>query len=544
MDTAMTERTIAPFQISTDEDFRFQYVFANLDMSGRSLRVIVKERATNTTRATLTIGSGLTLTGTDTVTGSVVQSTSSAWPRGEYEVDLHDITGGSNTRIVAGRAILDLPGNLVYGVRGNKATVTMVGNQAVVTAIGGIGPPGPANVLSIGDVTTLETGEPATAEITGTAPAQVLNLGLPKGDTGTAATVAVGSTTTGAPGSEAEVVNSGTESAAVLNFTIPGPAPVADGDKGDIEVSDAGSTWSLGAGVLRDDHLPNDLVYLPAIRKRLRNMPDLGDYGISSSGVTDYGQSDFDALTAGLVADEKRRCFAPAGNYRLGEQITFGRGVILDGESKSSSVFKMYHPNTGFVFTGADENGGGLRNLSVVNDSGTTAVAYVQLIAALGGTAPDFFFIDECNFTGFSAATSAYGIIFNGNARDGSAPNGLKGVRNTFIRNTQVFNCNSASVELRQSRGIILCGLEIYQADGAVQKISITGADATKPSSGVRMLGCVLGDVSVDYADTVRGRDNTIANVTVTAKASIGYIGVATGGVTNSGTNFVVEGFV
>lgn len=180
----MTERTIAPFQISTDEDFRFQYVFANMDMTGRSLRVIVKERATNTTRATLTIGSGLTLTGTDTVTGSVAQATSAVWPRGEYEVDLHDITGGSNTRIVAGRAILDLPGNLVYGVRGNKATVTMVGNQALVTAVGGIGPPGPANSLTIGTVTTLETGQSATAAINGTAPNQTLDLGLPKGNTG------------------------------------------------------------------------------------------------------------------------------------------------------------------------------------------------------------------------------------------------------------------------------------------------------------------------------------------------------------------------
>jgi|GEM_PF-5314915 len=217
----MTDRTIAPFQISTDEDFRFQYVWANMSMAGRSLRVIVKERATNTVRATLTLGNGLTLTGTDTVTGSVAQATSAAWPRGEYEVDLHDITGGSNTRLVGGRAVLDHPGNLVYGVRGNKATVTMTGNQAIVTGIGGIGPPGPANVLTIGDVETLETGEPATATISGTAPNQVLDLGLPKGDTGTAATVTVGSTTTGAPGSDAEVANSGTSSAAVFDFTIP-----------------------------------------------------------------------------------------------------------------------------------------------------------------------------------------------------------------------------------------------------------------------------------------------------------------------------------
>ncbi|HWS31056.1 MAG TPA: hypothetical protein VN512_13200 [Clostridia bacterium] len=43
------------------------------------------------------------------------------------------------------------------------------------------GPPGPANVLSIGDV---ETGSEASASITGESPAQILNLVLPRGETG------------------------------------------------------------------------------------------------------------------------------------------------------------------------------------------------------------------------------------------------------------------------------------------------------------------------------------------------------------------------
>lgn len=40
---------------------------------------------------------------------------------------------------------------------------------------------GPANTLTIGTVTTLPTGQNATASITGTAPNQVLNLGIPRG---------------------------------------------------------------------------------------------------------------------------------------------------------------------------------------------------------------------------------------------------------------------------------------------------------------------------------------------------------------------------
>jgi hypothetical protein len=51
--------------------------------------------------------------------------------------------------------------------------------------IGGLkgdeGDPGPANSLSIG---TVVSGASASATITGTAPTQVLNLVLPKGDSG------------------------------------------------------------------------------------------------------------------------------------------------------------------------------------------------------------------------------------------------------------------------------------------------------------------------------------------------------------------------
>lgn len=46
------------------------------------------------------------------------------------------------------------------------------------------GPAGPANTLTIGTVTTTAPGSSATASVTGTAPNQTLNLGLPQGATG------------------------------------------------------------------------------------------------------------------------------------------------------------------------------------------------------------------------------------------------------------------------------------------------------------------------------------------------------------------------
>jgi hypothetical protein len=213
--------TIAVFQISTEEDLRFQLDFTGLNLTGRTLKVNVRERSSNTLKVALVAPTYMTLVGAGNLTVFYPKASMASWAVGEYEADVVDETGGSFTRIMAVRFVYNQPGRLVYGVRGNQATVNWGGNQAVVTAIGGVGPPGPVNVLTIGTVETLDTGEPATAEITGDAPVQELNLGLPRGNTGAAATIAVGDVTTGAPGSSASVTNSGTSGAAVFDFIIP-----------------------------------------------------------------------------------------------------------------------------------------------------------------------------------------------------------------------------------------------------------------------------------------------------------------------------------
>lgn len=100
-------------------------------------------------------------------------------------------------------------------------------------------PPQPAGEMWIGSVTTVAPGMPASVTNTGTPWVAVLDIAIPqgatgstgakgdagatgaKGDTGTGATVAIGTVTTGAAGSSATVTNVGTSSAAVLNITIP-----------------------------------------------------------------------------------------------------------------------------------------------------------------------------------------------------------------------------------------------------------------------------------------------------------------------------------
>lgn len=123
-------------------------------------------------------------------------------------------------------------GEVLTGSAGTNATATITGTspeQVLNLTIpkGDPGDTGPANVLSIGTVTTGAPGTNADATISGTAPNQTLDLTIPQGGTGDAATVIVGTVTTGPAGSAAAVVNSGDTHDAVLDFTIP------KGDLGD-----------------------------------------------------------------------------------------------------------------------------------------------------------------------------------------------------------------------------------------------------------------------------------------------------------------------
>ena len=77
-------------------------------------------------------------------------------------------------------------------IRGAKGETGDTGPTGATGDTGPTGPTGPTGAtpnLSIGTVQTLTPGSPATAAITGTAENPVLNLGIPKGDTGSAENV-------------------------------------------------------------------------------------------------------------------------------------------------------------------------------------------------------------------------------------------------------------------------------------------------------------------------------------------------------------------
>jgi hypothetical protein len=115
------------------------------------------------------------------------------WSTGKKFIKVEvDPLGGTNFLLLGNTEMLSVPYAL-YAVNGK------VGAQGPQGPIGLTGAPGPqglqgnpgiqgltglSNVLSIGTVTTGVTGSPASAIITGTSPAQVLNLSLPAGEAG------------------------------------------------------------------------------------------------------------------------------------------------------------------------------------------------------------------------------------------------------------------------------------------------------------------------------------------------------------------------
>ncbi len=90
------------------------------------------------------------------------------------------------------------------------------------------GEPGPVNKLKAGSVTQLPAGSQPTVSITGEAPNQVINFGLPAAKDGSSPTLRIGTVTTLSPGSSATAEISGAAPNFTLNLGVPqGACPPA-----------------------------------------------------------------------------------------------------------------------------------------------------------------------------------------------------------------------------------------------------------------------------------------------------------------------------
>lgn len=113
--------------------------------------------------------------------------------------------------------------------------------------IGLAGDSGPANVLSIGTVETVDPGDDAAATITGSSPSQSLNLKIPKGTPGTAGSILVATSTsslTPAPGDQTFTLS------ANANFLVNQRVRAASNSNADNFMSGKVKSWNAGTKAL------------------------------------------------------------------------------------------------------------------------------------------------------------------------------------------------------------------------------------------------------------------------------------------------------
>lgn len=151
--------------------------------------------------------------------------------------------------------LTDGPNGKIFAFGIPKGKTGAKGDTGATGATGPQGQKGDTGVTPNLSIGTVAKGDSAGATITGTAENPVLNLTLPKGDTGatgaqgqkgdTGATpqIGIGTVTTGAAGSNAEVTISGSADAPQLNFKIPkgdtGATPTVYGNTVPMSSSDS-----------------------------------------------------------------------------------------------------------------------------------------------------------------------------------------------------------------------------------------------------------------------------------------------------------------
>ena len=143
--------------------------------------------------------------------------------------------------------------------------------------------------LTVGTVSTLTPGSSATATISGSAAAPVLNLGIPAG---LPPALTIGTVTTGAAGSSAAASVTGTQANPVLNFTIPTGAagPGWNQWRG---------TWSSATAYVANDIVQSNGSSFIAIANNTNSAPPSANWAlVAQRGIDGSGAGTVTSITA------------------------------------------------------------------------------------------------------------------------------------------------------------------------------------------------------------------------------------------------------
>lgn len=261
-----------------------------------------------------------------------------------------------------------------------------------------------------------------------------------------------------------------------------------------------GNQGGITPPILADDFpVADDLINLPAIRRRLRMTPDLLDYGSPADASTAFESAFVDMAAHGM-----RRLFVPAAQYILNRPVTVDRGFIIEGEARVGTVLNVEHASNGFSFTGANGGGGGVRNLAMLKRFATSGGNAVQAVANANGTAPDGLILEDLWISYLSTGVWDQAIVLHGGNRNPTS--GLQGIRDLNVSRVITFGTRYYAMYLLNVRGAnfsqVLCN-----GVGGNSNIAVLGNSANPQdvSNGVTFDGMIFGQLIMNNTNGLVG---------------------------------------
>lgn len=191
---------------------------------------------------------------------------------------------------------------------------------------------------------------------------------------------------------------------------------------------------------------------------------------------TDIGPAMQDAKNAiYAMPNRSGKIKIPPGNWAMVASPGDLSGIVIEGESATTSVI-LYCNASGiaFYFSGAASNGGGIRHLGIMLESGLgNTSSYGILLRGNAQFQPDQMTFEDIYLTGLGS------YWWDGFDIDGSARSTPQGVRVGTLNNVQVFQCRNMGIMFANAVQWTMVNVGIYTGVGPYANTLMVNTNTT-----------------------------------------------------------------